>query len=105
MTPQEEVRAAGDARHILGQPLFLKAKAEVYEKLRQARSKLAISPDPQAAMDLIRTEQVADMFFEHFEMVLQTGQLAAQHLADFDAAQMKKQSGLRLFHMFGRNGI
>lgn len=104
-TPQEEVRFAGDARHILGQPLFLKAKEEVYSKLRGARQKLSTSLDPQAAMDLVRLEQIADQFFDYFELVLQTGQLAEQHMADLDAQNAKRQSGLRLFSLFGRQGL
>lgn len=105
MTPQEEVRFAGDARYILEQPLFLKAKEEIYAKLRESRQKLATCLDPQTAMDLVRLEQIADQFFDYFAMVMQTGRLAEQHQADIDAQEAKRQSGMRLFHMFGRNGV
>ena len=105
MTPQEEARLAGDAQHIVTQPLFTRAKGEVYENLRQARAKLAVSPDPQAAMDLIRLEQVANMFFDYFESIMLTGKMANQRLAEFEAAQAKRDSGLKLFSMFGRNGV
>jgi hypothetical protein len=104
-TPQEEVRFAGDARHILDQPLFVKAKEEIYSNLRAARQKLKTSTDPQASMDLVRLEQVADMFFEYFEQILLTGRLGAQRLAEEDAAEAKRASGLRLFSLFGRERI
>lgn len=105
MTPQEEVRFAGDAAYILDQPLFVKAKEEVYSTLRAARQKLVTSTDPQAAMDLVRLEQIADQFFDYFTMVMQTGRLAEQHMADINAQEAKRNSGLKLFSMFGRNGL
>jgi hypothetical protein len=104
-TPQEEVRFAGDARFILEQPLFLKAKEEIYSKLRAARQSLSTKTDPQAAMDLVRLEQIADQFFAYFDLVLQTGRLAEQHLADQSVQEAKRQSGLKLFSMFGRQGL
>lgn len=105
MTPQEEIRFAGDARHIIDQPLFLKAKEEIYRKLREARQTLATTMDPATAMDLVRVEQIADQFFDYFTMVMQTGRLAEQHMAEINAQEAKRQSGMKLFGLFGRQGV
>jgi hypothetical protein len=104
-TLPEEIRDSGDARHIIEQPLFLKAKEEVYGKLRQARQQMLTRSDPQAAMDLVRLEQIADQFFDYFEGVLQTGKLAQQRLDEQRVQDEHKKRGLALFGMFGRGAL
>ena len=102
MTPQEELRAAGDARHVLDNPVFQKAKADLYDKLRQARRVAPITATEMHAR-LIITEQIADQFFDYFELVLQTGKLAQAHLDEGASQAGLKERGLALFRTIGRN--
>jgi hypothetical protein len=102
MSPEEELRAAGDARHVLDNPLFQKAKADLYDKLRQARKSAPITASELHAK-LIITEQIADQFFDYFELVLQTGKLAQKHLDETASQQGLKERGLALFRTLGRN--
>jgi hypothetical protein len=101
-TPQEELRAAGDARHVLDNPVFQKAKADLYDRLRQARKAAPIGATELHAR-LIITEQVADQFFDYFELVLQTGKLAQAHIDETASQQGLKERGLALFRTLGRN--
>lgn len=104
-TPQEELRAAGDAQHVLDNPIFQKAKAEVYEKLRRSRQIIATHVSAEQVADLVRVEQVADQFFDYFELVLQTGKLAQQHLDDQANRKGLVDRGLALFRTMGRNSF
>lgn len=101
-TPQEDLRAAGDAHHVLDNPVFQKARAELYEKLRQARKSAPITASDVHAK-LIIMEQLADQFFDYFELVLQTGKLAQAHLDEESTQQSLKERGLALFRTLGRN--
>lgn len=101
-TPQEELRAAGDARHVLDNPVFQKARAELYEKLRQARKAAPITASEVHAR-LIIMEQLADQFFDYFEFVLQTGKMAQATLDQESGQQSLKERGLALFRTLGRN--
>ena len=103
MTPQEEIRAAGDAKHILDNPFFLKAKAEIYDKLRMARRNIATHVAPEQVADLVRVEQIADQFFDYFELVLQTGKLAQAHIDEAQGQQTLRERGLAMFRTIGRN--
>jgi hypothetical protein len=102
-TPQEKIREAGDARHVLDNPTFQAAKKEIYEKLRSARRTMSTSIDSAAIADLVRVEQVADQFFDYFELVLQTGKMAEAYLEQDRAQAGLKERGLALFRTIGRN--
>lgn len=101
-TPQEELRAAGDAQHVLDNPIFQKARDELYEKLRQARKQAPITASDLHAK-LIIMEQLADQFFDYFEFVLQSGKMAQAALDQEVAQQSLKDRGLALFRTLGRN--
>lgn len=101
-TPEEQLRAAGDARHVLDNPVFQKARAELYDKLRQARRQAPITAHDLHAQ-LIIMEQLADQFFDYFELVLQTGKMAQAHLDETQSQQSLKERGLALFRTLGRN--
>lgn len=103
MTPQEEIRLAGDARHVLDNPVFQAAKKEIYEKLRHVRRTISTNVSPEQIADLVRVEQVADQFFDYFELVIQTGKMGEAHLAQEQAQQSFKDRGLALFRTIGRN--
>lgn len=102
MSDQDDLRAAGDARHVLDNPVFQKAKADLYERLRQARKAVPIGATDQHTR-LIITEQVADQFFDYFELVLQTGKIAQAHIAEDASQHGLKERGLALFRTLGRN--
>lgn len=100
----QRIREAGDAQHILGNPLFEAAKAELYEKIRQARKQAPISA-ADLHMKLIVMEQLADQFFDYFTLVLQSGKLAQHELDQANAQQTLKDRGLAFFRAIGRNGF
>ncbi len=103
MTPEQEIRQAGDARHVIDNPVFQAAKKEIYDKLRHVRRTISTNALPEQIADLVRIEQVADQFFDYFELVLQTGRLAEDHLQQDRAKQTLKDRGLALFRTIGRN--
>jgi hypothetical protein len=102
-TPQEEIRRAGDARHVIDNPVFQDAKKEIYDKLRHVRRTISTNVSPEQIADLVRVEQVADQFFDYFELVLQTGKMAEAHLAEQQSQQTLRERGLALFRTIGRN--
>lgn len=102
MTPQEELRTAGDARHVLDNPVFQKAKDDLYDRIRQARKAAPITA-AEMHTRLIIMEQLADQFFDYFELVLQTGKLAQDHIDETASQQGLKERGLALFRTLGRN--
>jgi glutamine synthetase adenylyltransferase len=104
-TNEQKIREAGDARHVLDNPVFVAARKEIYDKLRQARRTMSTSVAPEQIADLVRVEQVADQFFDYFELVIQTGRMAEQHLEQDRAQQTLKERGLALFRTIGRNGF
>jgi hypothetical protein len=103
MTPEQEIRQAGDARHVIDNPVFQAAKKEIYEKLRHVRRTISTNVSPEQIADLVRVEQVADQFFDYFELVLQTGRMAEDHLQQDRAQRTLKDRGLELFRTIGRN--
>ena len=103
MTPEQEIRRAGDAKHVIDNPVFQDAKKEIYEKLRHVRRTISTNVSPEQIADLVRVEQVADQFFDYFELVLQTGRMAEDHIAQDRAQQGLKERGLALFRTIGRN--
>ena len=103
MTPEQEIRRAGDAKHVIDNPVFQDAKKEIYEKLRHVRRTISTNVSPEQIADLVRIEQVADQFFDYFELVLQTGRMAEAHLEQARAQQSLKDRGLALFRTIGRN--
>jgi hypothetical protein len=103
MTPEQEIRRAGDAKHVIDNPVFQDAKKEIYEKLRHVRRTISTNVSPEQIADLVRVEQVADQFFDYFELVLQTGRMAEDHIAQDRAQQSLKDRGLALFRTIGRN--
>lgn len=103
-TLEQKIREAGDARHVLDNPLFQAAKVELYEKIRQARKQAPISA-ADLHMKLIVMEQLADQFFDYFELVLQSGKLAQHELDQDNAQQSLRNRGLAFFRTIGRNSL
>lgn len=101
-TLEEQLRAAGDARHVLDNPVFQAARADLYERMRQARKQAPITAHDLHAK-LIIMEQLADQFFDYFELVLQTGKLAQAHLDEESTQRSLRDRGLALFRTLGRN--
>jgi glutamine synthetase adenylyltransferase len=102
-TPEQKIREAGDARHVIDNPVFQAAKKEIYDKLRQVRRTVSTNINPEQIADLVRVEQVADQFFDYFELVLQSGWMAEAHLEQDRAQAGLKERGLALFRTIGRN--
>jgi hypothetical protein len=102
-TPEQKIREAGDARHVLENPVFQAAKKEIYEKLRHVRRTISTNVSPEQIADLVRVEQVADQFFDYFELVIQSGKMAEAHLEQDRAQQNLRDRGLALFRTIGRN--
>lgn len=104
ITPEEELRRAGEARQVIDAPVFQAARADFYRKLEQARRSA-----PLAAVELhtklILMEQVADQFFGYFDQLAQTGRMAEDFLADQQRQRGIRERAIQMWQHLGRGAL
>jgi hypothetical protein len=104
MTPDEEVRRAGEARQVLDAPIFQQARKNLEDQMAQLRRNVPIR-ETEMHTRLILMEQLADRFFGYFEQLAQTGRMAEIHMAEERERQSMIDRGLAMFRTTGRNGM
>jgi hypothetical protein len=104
MTPQDEIRRAGEARQMLDSAIFAEARKDFYDKLEGARRKAPIAAT-ELHSRLILMEQVAGQFFGYFEQLAQTGKFAELHLAQEERRRSLQQTALDMWNRYGRGGL
>jgi hypothetical protein len=102
MTPEQEIQRAGEARQLLNSPMFIAARDHLRAQLAESRRLV-----PMTATDmhtrLILAEQVMGYFFDYFEQIAQTGQLAQMRLEQEEKRRSLMEQGIAMFRQFGRN--
>ena len=104
MTPEQELQKAREAQRLMEDPLFKEARADIYARLQAAR--ISASPtDTGLHTQLIQAEQVADQFFRFFELKLQTGTLAQDHIDELEKRRRTLGQRLAAYGLWGRNAL
>lgn len=104
MTPEEELRRAGEARQILNSALFIEARKNLEEQLASLRRSVPIR-ETEMHTRLIIMEQLKESFFGFFEQLAQTGRMAELHLQEKERQRSLLEKGLLMFRTAGRNGL
>ena len=104
MTPDEEVRRAGEATQMLRSTVFEAARKDLEERIAMARRSVPIR-DTEMHTRLILMEQLMGQFFGYFEQLAQTGKMAELQLEDERRRRSLMERGIAMFRTSGRNGI
>lgn len=104
MTPEEEIRQAGAAQRIIEEPLFKKAREDVYAQLRASRIGAATT-DTALHSKLILMEQIADRFFGYFDAIAKSGKLAQLNIDEMERHRQGFRERMMAYARFGREGI
>jgi hypothetical protein len=104
MTPEQELRRAGAARQLLGDPLFIEGREHVYARIQAARRSADLTATALHTR-LVMLEQVADDFFGFFDQLAQTGKMAEEWLAQEERRKTLLQQGIDTFRRVGRSGL
>lgn len=104
MTPEEELRRAGEAKQILNSALFLEARKNLEEQLASLRRSVPIR-ETEMHTRLIIMEQIKENFFGFFDQLAQTGRMAELHLQEKERQRGLLERGLLMFRTAGRNGL
>lgn len=104
MTPDEELRRAGEATQMLQSPVFVMARKDLEERIAMARRSVPIR-DTEMHTRLILMEQLAENFFAYFDQLAQTGKLAQLRLDEEAKRRSMLERGVAMFRTGGRNVI
>lgn len=104
MTPETEIRRAGDARQILDAPIFVEAKKHIEEQLAQVRRSVPIR-DTEMHTRLILMEQLWGNLLGYFEQLAQTGKFAEAALVEKERQRGIIERGVAMFRTGGRNAL
>ncbi len=104
MTPEEELRRAGEARQILNSALFIEARKNVEEQLASLRRSVPIR-ETEMHTRLIIMEQLKESFFGFFEQLAQTGRMAELHLQEKERQRSLLERSMLMFKTGGRNAL
>lgn len=104
MTPEQELRRAGDARSVIESALFQEARKNLEDQLASLRRSVPLR-DTDMHTRLILMEQLSGQFFAFFEQLAQTGRMAELHLQEMRERQSLMDRGLAIFRTGGRNAI
>ena len=104
MTPDEELRRAGEAEQILRFPIFEEACKNIEGQLAQLRRVVPIS-DSGMHTRLILMEQLWGNLLGYFEQLAQTGKMARIQLEQEEQKRSLMERGIAMFRTTGRNGI
>lgn len=104
MTPEQELRRAGEAQRLLDDALFKAAREDVYGQLRAARI-AAPTTATELHSRLILMEQIADRFFGYFDQIAQTGKFAQDYLTGQQEQRKSWAQRMRTYAQMGRAGL
>lgn len=104
MDRESELRRAAEAQSLLDNPLFVEARKNIEEQLAQARRNVPMSADAMHTR-LILMGQLADKFFGYFELLAQSGKMAALELEQRRSWREEMERRVNMFKSLGRNAI
>src|ERR1700761_7466783 len=100
MTPEQELRRAGDAKSVMESAIFQEAKKHLEDQLSALRRVVPIR-DTEMHTRLILMEQLCGQFFGFFELLAQTGRMAEMHLEEQRQRQSLLERGVAMFRSSG----
>jgi hypothetical protein len=102
MTPEQESQRAGEARQIIDSPLFVQARKQLEEQLKQSRRIVPLT-ETRMHTRLILMEQLMGYFFDYFEQIAQTGKMAEMRMEEERKRKTLAEQGIAMFRALGRN--
>ncbi len=102
MTPEEELRNAGEANQILRSPMFEQARGNLVAQLAQMRRQVPVTESIMHTR-LILMEQLMGYFFDYFEQIALTGRFAEIKLEEDAKRRTLMEQGIAMFRKMGRN--
>lgn len=102
MTPEQEIRLAGEAAQILKSPMFEQARANLVSQLAELRRRVPIT-ETLMHTRLILMEQLMGYFFDYFDQIALTGKFAEMKLEEEAKRKTIMEQGIAMFRKMGRN--
>lgn len=104
MTPEEELRRAGEARQMLDSAIFQDARKNVEEQLATVRRNVPIR-DTDMHTRVVLMGQLWDSLTGYLEQLAQTGKMAEIELRQKEWQQKIMERGIAMFRTSGRNAV